>query len=181
MLLTIDVGNTNTVLGMFDGENLHRSFRVKTDPRATADEMYIMFRALLRGEPDIDGIALCSTVPAVLREIRWMITEYYPDVRAVIVEPGTRTGVPILTDNPKRSARTASSTRWQLTPSTAGRASWWTSGPLPTWMWCRPRESFSVVRWPWHRDLARCARVAGRCPAQGGTRRAAYGDRQEHR
>jgi type III pantothenate kinase len=101
MLLTIDVGNTNTVLGLFDGENLHRSFRVKTDPRATADEMYIMFRALLRGERQIHGVALCSTVPAVLREIRGMITEYYPDVPAVIVEPGTKTGVPILTDNPK--------------------------------------------------------------------------------
>ncbi|HPJ20435.1 MAG TPA: type III pantothenate kinase, partial [Actinomycetota bacterium] len=42
-----------------------------------------------------------STVPAVLREIRWMIGEYYPDTPTVIVEPGTKTGVPILTDNPK--------------------------------------------------------------------------------
>ncbi len=101
MLLTIDIGNTNTVLGLFQGEQLQRSFRVKTDPRATADEMFILFRALLRGHPEPDGIALCSTVPAVLREIRWMIGEYYPDTPTVIVEPGTKTGVPILTDNPK--------------------------------------------------------------------------------
>ncbi|HQR78962.1 MAG TPA: type III pantothenate kinase [Actinomycetota bacterium] len=101
MLLTIDVGNTNTVLGLFDGEHLHRSFRVKTDPRATADEMFIMYRALLRGHSQPDGIALCSTVPAVLREIRGMLDQYYRDTPSVIVEPGTRTGVPILTDNPK--------------------------------------------------------------------------------
>lgn len=101
MLLTIDIGNTNTVLGLFSDETLRRSFRVKTDPRATADEMFILFRALLRGQPEIDGIALCSTVPAVLREIRHMIDEYYPDLPCVIVEPGTKTGVPILTDNPK--------------------------------------------------------------------------------
>ncbi|HNE89291.1 MAG TPA: type III pantothenate kinase, partial [Actinomycetota bacterium] len=62
MLLTIDIGNTNTVLGLFQGEQLQRSFRVKTDPRATADEMFILFRALLRGHPEPDGIALCSTV-----------------------------------------------------------------------------------------------------------------------
>lgn len=101
MLLTIDIGNTNTVLGLFDGPDLARSFRVKTDPRATADEMFILFRALLRGLPVIDGIALCSTVPAVLREIRRMTDEYYPNTPRVIVEPGTKTGVPILTDNPK--------------------------------------------------------------------------------
>jgi type III pantothenate kinase len=101
MLLTIDIGNTNTVLGLFDGPDLARSFRVKTDPRATADEMFILFRALLRGQPALDGIALCSTVPAVLREIRRMIDEYYPGTPRVIVEPGTKTGVPILTDNPK--------------------------------------------------------------------------------
>ena len=67
MLLTIDVGNTNTVLSMFDGENLHRSFRVKTDPRATADRCTSCSRSAAR-RADIDGIALCSTVPAVLRE-----------------------------------------------------------------------------------------------------------------
>ena len=47
------------------------------------------------------GIALCSTVPAVLREMREMLSEYHSDVPTVIVEPGTKTGVPVLTDNPK--------------------------------------------------------------------------------
>jgi len=101
MLLTIDVGNTNTVMGMFDGEDLTASWRVKTDSRDTADEIALTFRALLDGHPPITGIALCSTVPSVLREMRLMLARYYSDVETVIVEPGVKTGVPVLTDNPK--------------------------------------------------------------------------------
>ena len=101
MLLTIDVGNTNTVLGLFDGERLHRSWRVKTDARSTADEMALVFRGLLDGSPEVTGISACSTVPAVLRELREVVQAYYSHVPSVIVEPGVRTGVPILTDNPK--------------------------------------------------------------------------------
>ena len=101
MLLAIDVGNTNTVLGLFDGETLRASWRIKTDARTTADEMILTLRGLLVGQPDITGIALCSTVPAVLREIRVMLERYFDDTPTVIVEPGTKTGVPILTDHPK--------------------------------------------------------------------------------
>lgn len=101
MLLTIDVGNTNTVLGMFDGEDLRQSWRIKTDARTTADEMALTFRGLLAEADAVTGIALCSTVPAVLREMRGMLDRYYGDVPTVIVEPGTKTGVPVLTDNPK--------------------------------------------------------------------------------
>ncbi len=101
MLLAIDVGNTNTVLGLFDGEVLRHSWRVKTDARTTGDEMVLIFRGLLHGSPEITGIALCSTVPAVLREMRTMFARYNAGVPTVIVEPGTKTGVPVLTDNPK--------------------------------------------------------------------------------
>lgn len=100
-LLAIDVGNTNTVLGLFEGDVLTRSWRIKTDARSTADEIELVFRGLLDGAPDVTGIALCSTVPAVLREMREMLNEYHSDVPTVIVEPGTKTGVPVLTDNPK--------------------------------------------------------------------------------
>lgn len=100
-LLAIDVGNTNTVLGLFEGERLVRSWRIKTDARATADEMALIFRGLLEGAPKLTGIALCSTVPSVLREMRQMLAHYQGDVPTVIVEPGTKTGVPVLTDNPK--------------------------------------------------------------------------------
>jgi type III pantothenate kinase len=101
VLLAIDVGNTNTVLGMFDGETLRSSWRIKTDARTTADEMVLTYRGLLAGDWEITGIALCSTVPAVLREMRVMLDRYFGDVPTVIVEPGTKTGVPVLTDNPK--------------------------------------------------------------------------------
>ena len=101
MLLTIDVGNTNTVLGMFDGEKLAASWRIKTDSRSTADEIALTFRGLLEDYLPVTGIALCSTVPAVLREMRLMLAKYFPTIETVIVEPGTKTGVPVLTDNPK--------------------------------------------------------------------------------
>ncbi len=100
MLLTIDVGNTNTVLGLFDGKDLIKSWRVKTDPRCTSDEMSLQFNALVSGY-SITGLSICSTVPATLRELRTMIATYFSDIATTIVEPGTKTGVPLLVDNPK--------------------------------------------------------------------------------
>ena len=101
MLLAIDVGNTNTVLGLFDGNILLHSWRTKTDARTTADELVLTYRGLLADQPAVTGIALCSTVPAVLREMRMMLDRYFGDVPTIIVEPGIKTGVPVLTDNPK--------------------------------------------------------------------------------
>jgi type III pantothenate kinase len=100
MLLTVDVGNTNTVLGIFDGEELVRSWRVKTDPRTTADELWLQFNALV-ADYDVTGLSICSTVPATLRELRTMIASYFAKIPTTIVEPGTKTGVPLLVDNPK--------------------------------------------------------------------------------
>jgi type III pantothenate kinase len=100
MLLTIDVGNTNTVLGLFDGKDLIKFWRVKTDPRSTSDEMSLQFNALVSGY-SITGLSICSTVPATLRELRTMIATYFSDIATTIVEPGTKTGVPLLVDNPK--------------------------------------------------------------------------------
>ena len=100
MLLTIDVGNTNTVLGIFDGDQLIKSWRVKTDPRTTADELWLQFSALTSGYK-LTGISICSTVPATLREMRTMLSSYFSDIQTTIVEPGTKTGVQLLVDNPK--------------------------------------------------------------------------------
>jgi type III pantothenate kinase len=100
MLLAIDIGNTNTVLGVFDGDVLLNSWRIKSDARNTADELALAFHGLL-ADHDVDGIAACSTVPAVLRELRTMLSRYYADTPTVLVEPGVRTGVSVLTDNPK--------------------------------------------------------------------------------
>ncbi|MEY2769457.1 MAG: hypothetical protein RL359_1093 [Actinomycetota bacterium] len=100
MLLTVDVGNTNTVLGIFNGEDLVRSWRVKTDPRTTADELWLQFNALV-ADYEVKGLSICSTVPATLRELRTMIASYFANIPTTIVEPGTKTGVPLLVDNPK--------------------------------------------------------------------------------
>ena len=100
MLLTVDVGNTNTVLGIFAGEELVRSWRVKTDPRTTADELWLQFNALV-ADYEVTGLSICSTVPATLRELRTMMASYFSKIPTTIVEPGTKTGVPLLVDNPK--------------------------------------------------------------------------------
>ena len=101
MLLAIDVGNTNTVIGCFEGEEMIDSWRIKTDTRATADEIALLLRGLLANEPPPAGIAASSTVPAVQHELRGVFERYYSDIPTMIVEPGVRTGVPILTDNPR--------------------------------------------------------------------------------
>jgi type III pantothenate kinase len=106
VLLTIDVGNTNTVLGIFDGDQIVEHWRIATDPVRTADEIAVVLQGLLSHsslvkDPDVSGIALCSTVPSVLHEMREMLRHYYGDVPALIVEPGVRTGVSVRMDNPK--------------------------------------------------------------------------------
>lgn len=102
MLLCIDVGNTQTVLATFDGARLAHSWRIRTDPRATADELALTFRGLLDGESvSVGGIAACSTVPAVLHELRAMFDRYYPKVSVLVVEPGVRTGVQLKYHNPR--------------------------------------------------------------------------------
>ncbi len=101
MLLAIDVGNTNTVLGLYDNKKLIQHWRIKTDSSSTADELILTFNGLLKDQPQVTGISLCSTVPSVLREMRWMLERYFPETKTVIIEPGTKTGVPIITDNPK--------------------------------------------------------------------------------
>ena len=101
MLLAIDVGNTNTVLGLYDDKKLIQHWRIKTDSSSTADELILTFNGLLKDQPQVTGISICSTVPSVLREMRWMLERYFPNTKTVIIEPGTKTGVPIITDNPK--------------------------------------------------------------------------------
>jgi type III pantothenate kinase len=102
VLLCIDIGNTNTVLATFDGEKIAHSWRIKTDARATADEMGLMYRGLLAGDAiEITGVAACSTVPAALRSLRTMLGRYYDAVPSLIVEPGVKTGVQLAIDNPK--------------------------------------------------------------------------------
>lgn len=107
MLLTVDVRNANIVLGLFSGSGSHaklvQHWRMRTDPRMTADELALIFRGLIGNEnaERIVGVSALATVPSVLRELRIMLGRYWSDVPHVVVEPGVRTGVPLLVDNPK--------------------------------------------------------------------------------
>ncbi len=101
MLLAIDVGNTHTVIGCFQDDRLTDSWRIKTDIRATADELALLLRGVLDRKPAPDGVVACATVPAIQQELRTVFARYYPGLPEVIVEPGVRTGVPLHYDNPK--------------------------------------------------------------------------------
>lgn len=104
MLLAIDVGNTQTTLGLLDGGEVVEHWRVATEAHRTADELWALLRGLLATgdhHDGITGVAICSTVPAVLHEMRRMVARYLTHVPSVLVEPGIRTGVPVLVDNPR--------------------------------------------------------------------------------
>jgi type III pantothenate kinase len=88
------------VFGIFEGEKLVDSWRVRTNAHSTADELALQIRGLLLDIP-VTGMAISSTVPAVLHEMRRMVTRYYADVPVVVIEPGVRTGVPLMYDNPR--------------------------------------------------------------------------------
>jgi type III pantothenate kinase len=101
-LLAADIGNSHTVLGLLDHGTVGAEWRVSTDDRRSADEWAVLLRGLVGDALDeLDGIAVCATVPAVLHEWREMLRRHFPDVTAVVVEPGVRTGVPVLMDNPR--------------------------------------------------------------------------------
>ncbi len=103
-LLCADIGNSHTTLGVVvDGDVLDH-WRVATDERRTADEWAVLVRGLLRESvvgDQVEGVALCSTVPAVLHEWRDMLVRHFGTLHNVVVEPGVRTGVPVLMDNPR--------------------------------------------------------------------------------
>ncbi|MCD0442211.1 type III pantothenate kinase [Glycomyces sp. A-F 0318] len=104
MLLCVDIGNTNTVLAVFEGETVKHSWRIRTDPHATADELGLTFRALLEGDGvDLSGIALSSTVPQQGAEVAKMAQRYYPHAHLVQIAPGVKTGVRLSIDNPREA------------------------------------------------------------------------------
>src|SRR5215212_3309225 len=102
VLLAADIGNSHTVLGLVRAGEVSADWRVATVESRTADEWAVLVRGLLGDREDVvEGIAVCSTVPSVLLEWRTMLAEHFSDVPSVVVEPGVRTGVPVLTDNPR--------------------------------------------------------------------------------
>ncbi|HEX6131441.1 MAG TPA: type III pantothenate kinase [Actinomycetota bacterium] len=105
MLLAADVGNTEIVVGVFDGPALRHTWRLSTRPERTADELALQLAGFLRSEgldlgKDVTGFVVASVVPDVTASIREMAARWLP-FPPLVVGPGTRTGVPVLTDNPR--------------------------------------------------------------------------------
>jgi len=103
MLLTIDVGNTQTLIGLFDGQELADHWRIATEPDRTSDELALMIQQFLGFHGfsfEASGVAISSVVPRVTASLRDMTDRYF-GFPALVLEPGVRTGVPILYDNPK--------------------------------------------------------------------------------
>lgn len=103
MLLVIDVGNTNTVLGLYEGVTLAHHFRISTQRHATSDEYGILMLSLLErsgvSPQDVGGAILGSVVPQLNRVFAAACRRYF-HTDPVCVGPGVRTGMPILTDQP---------------------------------------------------------------------------------
>jgi type III pantothenate kinase len=102
MFLAIDVGNTQTVLGVYDGKALRHHWRLHTDRDKTADEYGVLVCSLLAGSsnPMIDGIAVSCVVPPMTQTVEVMCRTYL-GVVPLCVGPGIRTGMPILYDKPQ--------------------------------------------------------------------------------
>jgi len=99
MLLAIDVGNTETVLGLYDGAELRHSWRVATERRRTGDELGVLLGGLLDFDA-VDGIVLSSTVPALVRSYR-QFAERWASAPLLVAGPGISTGMPIRYDDPR--------------------------------------------------------------------------------
>lgn len=105
-LVTADIGNGHTTLGVLEGDDVVATWRVSTDERRTADEWAVLLRGLLAESDfvprrDVHGFSVCSAVPSVLAEWRQMLASHFPGIATVVVEPGVRTGIGVMTDNPR--------------------------------------------------------------------------------
>src|SRR3954453_13756571 len=105
MLLAIDAGNTQTVVGLFRDAELVDHWRIATVADRTSDELALMVQQFLgfhgfSFDDSITGVAISSGVPRVTAELRTMTDRYF-GFPALVLEPGVRTGMPILYDNPK--------------------------------------------------------------------------------
>jgi type III pantothenate kinase len=104
MLLAVDVGNTQTVLGLFEGERLVEDWRIATEGERTGDELAALLGRLLEladlGFGDVTGLVLASSVPALIRSYE-ELAETYLEAPLLVLGPGVKTGLPILYDDPR--------------------------------------------------------------------------------
>lgn len=104
MLMTIDVGNTTILVGVFKGEELFASFRLNSRTERTSDELGIILLNMLAtkqiSQADIHAAIISSVVPKCMHALTSALQRYF-QVKPIIVGPGTKTGIEVRTDNPK--------------------------------------------------------------------------------
>jgi type III pantothenate kinase len=104
MLLAMDIGNTNTVMGLFEGEKIVQDWRIRTEVNMTMDEYGIIVRNLFGSSPlpasEVSHVIISCVVPPVLNNLDGFCRKYFR-LQPLVVGPGIRTGMPILYDNPK--------------------------------------------------------------------------------
>ena len=105
MLITVDVGNSHTVIGIYEGERLRNHWRISTVPDRTTDEHGALLNTLLAGaglEGGVrpEGVAIACVVPP-LNQVMEQLAERYFHCAPLMVGPGIKTGMPILYENPK--------------------------------------------------------------------------------
>ncbi len=104
MLLAIDIGNTNTVLGLFENDVLIHDWRIRTEVNMTVDEYGITIRSLFSNNdfkaPEVKNIIISCVVPPALNAVERFCIKYF-NIHPLVVGPGIRTGMPIFYDNPK--------------------------------------------------------------------------------
>lgn len=103
MLLAIDIGNTNTVLGIYQSKDLMHHWRISTNSYKTSDEMGILLKQLFAHKgaslEDINHVIISSVVPTIMSALQIMCMEYFK-VKPLIVKPDSKTGLGIKFDNP---------------------------------------------------------------------------------
>ncbi len=104
-LLAVDAGNTQTVVGLFEGDELTDHWRIATSANRTSDEHALLLAQFLAqhgsGFADVTGMVVSSTVPRLTAVLR-ALAERYLSAAPVVLEPGTRSGMPILYDSPRQ-------------------------------------------------------------------------------
>jgi type III pantothenate kinase len=105
MLLAVDVGNSQTVIGVLEGSEVIQHWRISTESQRTPDELALLFGGLMAFEDlsfsrNVHGLIVSSVVPVVTEMLRVMTHKYF-GFWPVIVGPGTRTGMPLAVENPR--------------------------------------------------------------------------------
>ena len=105
MVITIDVGNTNITVGVFRGDEVMATFRITTKMPRTSDEYGMLLSNLLEQNKirhdDIEDAIIASVVPNVMHSLEGAIIKYF-GINPIIVEPGTKTGIRVVTENPRQ-------------------------------------------------------------------------------